>query len=221
MEFGCELSDSRSVRACLPTIVELAVVLAVTDLALRPPRIGSFGICLTVQNRVGGVSEDVPGYPLRNILGPLMVGAEFVNEVRLDVLHEASRSGRVLDAGEVARRLGRSAGDVLEAFRQLAESHVYVLEPNDSTRLRMANPFSAVSTPFAVEVARRDYFGNCVWDALGIVSLLGGTGRVRTACPDCHEPMALDVSERRLAPFDAVVHFGIPARRWWDDIIHT
>ena len=57
--------------------------------------------------------------------------------------------------------------------------------------------------------------------ASGIVSLLGGTGRVRTACPDCHEPMALDVSERRLAPFDAVVHFGIPARRWWDDIIHT
>lgn len=150
-----------------------------------------------------------------------MVDAGFVKEVRLDVLHEASRSGRVPDAAEVARRLGRSAGDVVEAFRQLAESHVYVLEPDDSTRLRMANPFSAVPTPFNVEVGGRQYFGNCVWDALGVVSLLGGEGRVQTVCPDCQETMALHVSGRRLAPLEAVVHFGVPARRWWDDIIHT
>lgn len=150
-----------------------------------------------------------------------MVDADFVKQVRLDVLHEASSSGRVPDAAEVAEHLGRSAREVVEAFRQLAESHVYVLEPGDATRLRMANPFSAVPTPFNVQVGGRQYFGNCVWDALGVVSLLGGEGRVRTVCPDCQEPMILDVSGRHLTPLEGVVHFGVPARRWWDDIIHT
>lgn len=150
-----------------------------------------------------------------------MVEPNFVNRVRLEVLHQASETGRVPAAPEVASHLGRPAGEVVEAFRELAESHVYVLEPGDPTRLRMANPFSAVKTPFEVEVGGRQYFGNCAWDALGVVSLLGGEGRVRTGCPDCHEPMVLEVSARQLAPVDAVVHFAVPARRWWDDIIHT
>ena len=149
-----------------------------------------------------------------------MEDAEFVSQVRLDVLHEASRTGLVPDANDVASRLGAAASEVVDAFRQLAEGHVYVLEPGDPTRLRMANPFSAVPTPFKVEVGGRQYFGNCVWDALGVVSLLGGEGQVRTACPDCQEPMSLDVSRRRLAPVDSVVHFAVPARRWWDDVIH-
>jgi hypothetical protein len=56
---------------------------------------------------------------------------------------------------------------------------------------------------------------------LGIVSLLGGRGRVRTACPDCQEPISLEVVDRQLQQVDAVVHFAVPARLWWDDIIHT
>lgn len=72
----------------------------------------------------------------------------------------------------------------------------------------MANPFSAVPTPFMVEVAGRQYFGNCIWDALGVVSLLGGEGRVQTACPDCQEPIVLNVTDRRLDPVDAVVLKG-------------
>jgi len=33
--------------------------------------------------------------------------------------------------------------------------------------------------------------------------------------------MVLDVRDRQLHPIDAVVHFAVPARQWWDDIIHT
>ena len=150
-----------------------------------------------------------------------MTDADFVQQVRLDVLREASRTGLVPDANDVAGRLGSPVEDAVDAFRQLAETHVYVLEPGDPARLRMANPFSAVPTPFKVDVGDRQYFGNCVWDALGVVSLLGGEGRVRTTCPDCQEPVTLEVSRGHLAPVDAVVHFAVPARLWWNDIIHT
>jgi hypothetical protein len=145
----------------------------------------------------------------------------FVSEVRLHVLTVAADTSEVPDAVEVARSLARPAADVIEAFRQLGESHVYVLEPGDPSRLRMANPYSAVPTPFTAEVAGRSYFGNCIWDSLGIVSLLGGHGRVSTPCPDCQEPQTLEVMGRRLLSAEGVVHFSVPARHWWDDIIHT
>lgn len=146
---------------------------------------------------------------------------DLVSSVRLEVLQEAMRSGRVLGAAVVAGRLTRPVAEVIEAFRQLAEAHIYVLDPGQPSQLRMANPFSAVAAGFGVEVGGRQYQGNCVWDALGIVSLLGGTGVVETACPDCADPLRLEVAQRRLAPTDSVVHFGVPARHWWDDIVYT
>jgi hypothetical protein len=151
----------------------------------------------------------------------MTIDQAFVNRVRLHVLEVAAETTEVPGATEVAGALGLPAADVLEAFRQLGESHVYVLEPGDPSRLRMANPYSAVPTPFKVEVAGRGYFGNCVWDSLGIISLLGGDGRVLTLCPDCQEPLELEVVRRRLVPAESLVHFSVPARRWWDDIIHT
>jgi hypothetical protein len=147
--------------------------------------------------------------------------SDFVNRIRLHVLDRATKAGQVPDAAEVAHGLGCSRADVTEAYQSLGEGHVYVLEPGDPTRLRMANPFSAVPTPFTVEAGGRSYFGNCVWDALGVVSLLGGDGRVLTSCPDCRETMVLEVAQRRLARAEGVVHFSVPARRWWDDIIYT
>jgi alkylmercury lyase-like protein len=65
------------------------------------------------------------------------------------------------------------------------------------------------------------YYGNCVWDSLGIISLLGGEGSVETACPDCSEALRLRVADGKLVESEGVVHFSVPARRWWDDIVFT
>jgi len=146
---------------------------------------------------------------------------EFTTKVRLKVLEIARETTRVPDATEVALALGSSTDDVVVSFHHLGESHVYVLEPTDPARLRMANPFSAVPTPFLVHAGGRSYFGNCVWDALGVVSLLGGTGRLETRCPDCQAPLSMEIQDRRVVRADGVVHFGTARRHWWDDIIHT
>ena len=142
-------------------------------------------------------------------------------DVRIAVLQQSIDTGEVPTAAEVARRLQIAEASVIDAFRELADRHVYVLEPGDPTRLRMANPFSAIPTTFAVFARARRYHGNCVWDALGIVSLLGGEGRVETACPDCGARLVLEVSARQLVSGEGVVHFSVPARQWWDDIVFT
>ena len=147
--------------------------------------------------------------------------AELINEVRLQVLRTTIDTMTVPSAPETATVLGISAEQGVEAYRQLGDWHVYVLEPGDPTRLRMANPFAAVPTAFRVEASGKSYYGNCVWDALGVVSLTGGNGRVETGCPDCGKTLTLVISGGELVRKEGVVHFSVPAAHWWDDIIYT
>ena len=85
----------------------------------------------------------------------------------------------------------------------------------------MANPFSAVPTPFRVHADGRWWFANCAWDAFGICAALGVDGRVETTCADCGEPIAVAVRDRRPDDEGLVFHSLVPAVRWWDDIVFT
>ena len=149
-----------------------------------------------------------------------MSDAAFDTRVRVFLYERALVMGAIPRVPEIAGELGVSTDEVRRALQRLADGHLIVLDPK-SGEVRMANPLSAVPTSFHVETPRGSFYGNCVWDGLGVVAMLGGDGAVRTACPDCNEPMTLDVRGGQLARVDAVVHFAVPARRWWDDIIHT
>jgi hypothetical protein len=150
-----------------------------------------------------------------------LISTEFVNRVRLNVIDTVIDTTHVPNAAAVAVALGCTEGEVRESFRILADGHVYVLEPGDDSRLRMANPFSAVPTPFSVDARAKRYFANCAWDGLGVVSLLGGTGIVRTSCRDCGDPIDVEVEGGQLLKAEGVVHFSVPAIRSWDDIVFT
>jgi hypothetical protein len=122
---------------------------------------------------------------------------------------------------DVADRLGLDEEEVAEAYRRLHDAHALVLEPH-SIRIRMLNPFSAVPTPHRVEAGGRSWFANCAWDALGIPAALHTDGAVRSQCPDCADPLELEVRGGELVRgADLLVHFVVPARRWWNDIGFT
>jgi hypothetical protein len=120
---------------------------------------------------------------------------------------------------ETAEALGQPAREVEASYRRLHEAHSIVLEPG-TLDVWMANPFSARPTSFRVEVAGRSFWGSCVWDALGIPAMLHSDARIETACPDCLEPMSLEVRDGRLHA-EGVAHFAVPASQWWDDIGYT
>jgi Alkylmercury lyase len=128
--------------------------------------------------------------------------------------------GEAPSTGDVAEALSLPARDVEGAFARLAESRVIVLMPG-TTEIWMAPPLSAVPTSFRVETPRGSFWGNCIWDGLGTVAMLGGEGAVETRCPDCEEPMELRVAQGALADGDGVAHFTVPAARWWDNIGFT
>jgi hypothetical protein len=123
---------------------------------------------------------------------------------------------------DAAKSLGATLAEARAAFRRLADAHVLVLQP-DSDEILMANPFSAVPTPFVVELDAFTCFGNCIWDALGIGAMMKRDARIKTSCGDCSAVMELRVADGVLQDtpqnMQGLIHFALPARRWWDDIV--
>jgi hypothetical protein len=141
--------------------------------------------------------------------------------IRNHVYASFVRDGRARPPAETAEELGLDERDVADAYVRLHEAHALVLEPG-STEIRMLNPFSTVETPHRVDAGGRSWFANCAWDALGIPAALRSDGLVRSACADCGEPLELEVRGGELARgAELLVHFVVPARRWWDDIGFT
>jgi len=143
------------------------------------------------------------------------------NEVRLHIYRQFVEHARPPSPAETARELGILEREAARAYRRLAEGHVIVLEPG-TDEVWMANPLSARPTPFRVRTtAGREYFGNCSWDAPGLLAMLGTDGDVETSCSDCDEPLGLEIRGGELRPVEAVGHFAVPAAHWWDDIGYT
>lgn len=133
----------------------------------------------------------------------------------LFVLH-----GRAPSADEVAHAGGMEPSDVHAGWRRLHEARALVLSEG-TTELRMANPFSAVPTAHRVQAAGRWWYANCAWDALGVCAALHVDGRIETSCPDCAEPIALEVRDGRPDDESLLFHCLVPAAQWWDDIGFT
>jgi hypothetical protein len=128
--------------------------------------------------------------------------------------------GRAPTADEVAESAGLSRAKVAEGWGRLHEAHALVLKPQ-ATEILMANPFSAVPTAYRVQAAGRWWYGNCAWDAFGICAALHVDGRIETSCPDCGEPIAVEVRGKRPGDESLRFHCLVPASRWWDDIVFT
>jgi hypothetical protein len=142
----------------------------------------------------------------------------FDRRVRLSIYRAIVGDGRPPTAPEIASELGISTDEVEASLHRLDDAHAIVLAPG-TPYVWMANPFSAIPTPFEVTVGDRRYFGNCIWDALGIPACLHEDAGIRTFCPDCSEPISLEVRGDTLAAAaDATIHFAVPAARWWEDI---
>jgi len=125
-----------------------------------------------------------------------------------------------LGRAPTAEEAGLAAGvDVSAGWQRLHDAHALVLD--SAGEIRMANPFSAVPTPYRVKARGRWWYGNCAWDAFGICAALGADGRIETNCADCGEELGVDVRAARPDDESLVFHCLVPAASWWDDIVFT
>ena len=145
--------------------------------------------------------------------------SDLVLRVRYTVYRTLAEGGTPLSA-TIASKLHMPVDEVREAYRRLHEAHALVLDPH-SHEVWMALPFSAVPTPFRVESGDRSWFANCAWDMFGIPVLMHRDARASTTCEDCDAPIVYRIEGGQLLDAHGVVHFAVPAAKWWDDIGFT
>lgn len=139
-------------------------------------------------------------------------------EIRYHIYDYVMREGLPPTIAETSSALARSPDEVRTSFQRLANEHILVLQKGNGEVL-MANPFSAVPTPFIVKVGNRSYFGNCIWDAMGIPAMLKQDATIEASCGCCSTAMSLKTTNGSLEEAPGLAHFAIPAAHWWDDIV--
>ena len=92
-------------------------------------------------------------------------------------------------------------------YSSLAAQHVVALD--DRGDVLMAHPFANHTRGARVDAEGRTWWGNCAWDAFGIVAALDVRHATITA-----QDITLDAD----ADDGAVFHVLVPAAHWWDDI---
>jgi Alkylmercury lyase len=138
--------------------------------------------------------------------------------VRYHLYDYVMREGILPTVEETSNTLSRSSDEIKAAFQRLADGHILVLQKG-SGEILMANPFSAVPTPFLVKANDRSYYGNCIWDAMGIPAMLRQDALVAASCGCCGRAMNLKITRGLLEETPGIAHFAIPAAHWWDDIV--
>ena len=139
--------------------------------------------------------------------------------IRQQVYRTAAGIGRPPTIAELATATAVGADEVRAALTRLAAGRIVVLQP--SGEILMAPPYSAIPTPFVVDVSGRRLYANCAWDALGVPAMLRAPARVAAGCGCCGDAIDLTAPPDTTPASDALVHFAVPAARWWQDMVFT
>jgi hypothetical protein len=140
-------------------------------------------------------------------------------KLRLFIYDRLVHTGRAPLLAEMGKGLHRPLSEINPALERLCVSHAFLRAENGE--LWRAAPFSAIPTAFTTQVGKRSWWGNCIWDALGILAALHRDGRVLAACGCCNTSMTLQVKRGAIQKSEGVIHFAVPARQWYDDIVFT
>ena len=144
---------------------------------------------------------------------------DFDGRVRLFVYRHLLSRERCPTVAEMARGLRTTAAKVRASLARLSESHAFMTQENGE--LWRAAPFSCIPTGFPVRVGPKAWFGNCIWDALGIPAMLNKDARIGAACGCCNLDMPVEICRGRLRPAAGIIHTAVPARHWYRDVVFT
>ncbi|MCC6927743.1 MAG: hypothetical protein IT359_02020 [Gemmatimonadaceae bacterium] len=138
--------------------------------------------------------------------------------VRALVIRTLRDTGLPPTLDDLASANGSSTIDIRAALHSLEAQHRLALRPG-TDEIWMAHPFAALPSDFVVASGGRSWWANCVWDGFAILGMVGD-GTLDTHSPRSGAGIRLTVERGRVLG-DAIVHFLVPARHFWDDIGFT
>ena len=144
---------------------------------------------------------------------------ELDGRVRQFVYRHLLRHQKSPTTREIAVGMGSSVRSVRASLGRLSESHAFMLQENGE--LWRAAPFSCIPTAFPVSVGKKSWFGNCIWDALGIPAMLDQDALIHASCGCCNDDMPIEVRAGRVRSGSGIIHIAVPAREWYKDVVFT
>lgn len=142
-------------------------------------------------------------------------------DLRLAVYGEFAHTGRAPTVAELAEQFGLGQARVREMLESLhAERHLVI---DDEHRIVMAHPFASIPLGFAVMGSKTLWWGGCAWDSFALPHVVPSEPEVlvATTCPGCQRALAWLVDREKPPAGAELAHFLVPARRMWDDVVHT
>jgi len=143
--------------------------------------------------------------------------SSFDQQLRLFVYRYILRHEASPTVADMAKGLASSAVKVRAGLARLSESHAFMMQ--EGGELWRVAPFSCIPTEFPVTVGKKSWFGNCIWDALGIPAMLGKDGFIGASCACCNYDMPVEIRNGKLRAGDGLIHIAVPAREWYKDVV--
>ena len=141
-------------------------------------------------------------------------------QIRHFVYQHFGETARAPSADEIASHFNLTPEQAIAAYKELHQRHALYLKPG-SHEILMANPFSGIETNFKVHANGKTYFANCAWDTLGIPAALHTDAEVEATCAQSGEQILFHVKNGQIQRSEALVHFLIPFREWYNDLAFT
>jgi hypothetical protein len=132
----------------------------------------------------------------------------------------AIRGGFAPDARTLAQTLKCPLEEIERSLDRLAANRGVVLHPG-THRIWVAHPFSFAPTAFWVTSRRGSWWANCAWCALGIGAMLDDGVTIVTRAGAEGSPVEVTVQGGTVREADLLVHFAVPAAKWWDNVHYT
>ena len=141
-------------------------------------------------------------------------------DVRAFAYNHFAKTTHAPSVDETAAQFDLTHEKAASAYEQLHQRHAFFLAPGTHDIL-MANPFSGIETQFRVYANDQTYFANCAWDSLGIPAALHADAEIDAVCSQSGIPIQLSINDGKVSSPDALVHFLVPFKNWYDDLVFT
>ncbi len=141
-------------------------------------------------------------------------------EIRAFVYRHFANTALPPSVKETALHFVLKYEEAVSAYETLQHRHALFLNPGTS-HILMANPFSGVETPFKVYANNKTFFANCAWDSLGIPAALQVDAVIEASCAQTDDLIRLQIRDQQIQNSNTLVHFLIPFKDWYDDLVFT
>jgi heme-degrading monooxygenase HmoA len=135
------------------------------------------------------------------------------------LLSRIAIDGHAPSIDAMAQAVGAAPEEVEGSLRRLHANHGLVLQPG-SMEVWVAHPFALSPTAVSVATGPRVFWAPCVWCAMGVVALAAPSADIRTRFGGETEELVLRVRDGKILDKDIVVHFAMPPRDAWNNVIH-